>query len=250
MNHKSLIENLEIFRKALIRVLIIVGIAFMVAYALSDGLAEIILSPLRGALKAHITQLGGGGRIVYVGLLDKVLAQLNLGLWCGVIISSPVWFYEIWRAVRTLLNDFQIKMIRPFLVFGLLLFWGGVYFAYYIVFPFSFQMLLEFGVSDITANISLRDYLSLAVKIMLFFGLAFQMPNIIVILSFAGVATKERLQSSRRYIYVILSLLAAIFSPPDVFSMMVVWVPMVLLFEVGTWIVILFIHPYLIRRSK
>ncbi|MBI2520645.1 MAG: twin-arginine translocase subunit TatC [Bdellovibrio sp.] len=250
MNQISLIEHFEFLRRTFIRVLIIVSFAFIVTYALSDQMAEIILAPLRTALKAHITLFGGGGKIVYVGLFDKVLAQLHLSLWCGVILSSPLWFYEIWRSAKALLNHQEIKMVRPFLFFGLLLFWVGVCFAYLVVFPFGFKILLEFGVSDITAKISLRDYLSLAVKVMLFFGLAFQMPNIIVILNIIGVATKERLQLSRRYVYVALSILAAIFSPPDVFSMMVVWIPLVFLFEVGVWTVIFLVHPNLERRLK
>jgi len=242
LKEMTLIEHLEEFRKTAIHILIIVIVAFVATYAFSDQVAEIILLPLRNALKSN------EGQIVYLGLLDKISAQLQLGLWCGIIFSSPIWFYQIWRFVSPGLHDYEIKMIKPFFLFGLFLFWGGVGFAYFVVFPFAFKLMLEYGVTDVVATISLRDYLSMAVKILVFFGLAFQMPNIIVILGFMGVVTKEKLSNYRRYIYVILAILAAVFSPPDVFSMMIVWLPMVVLFEIGVLGISLIVRPYLAKK--
>ncbi len=243
MKEMTLIEHLEEFRKTAIHILVIIIVAFIVTYALSDQVAEIILMPLRGALKIN------GGQIIYLGLLDKITAQLELGLWCGVMISSPLWFFEIWRFIRPGLHDYEVRMVKPFLLFGLFLFWSGVAFAYFVVFPFGFKMMMEYGVTNVVATIALREYLSMAVKILVFFGLAFQMPNVLIILGFMGIVNKKMLNSSRRYIYVILSILAAVFSPPDVFSMMVVWIPSIVLFEVGVLAVTLFVHPYLARQK-
>ncbi|MBI2522330.1 MAG: twin-arginine translocase subunit TatC [Bdellovibrio sp.] len=244
----SLIEHLEELKKSAINVLIIIIVAFFVAYGFSDQLAEIILSPLRIALKN--TAASGGGEIIYLGLLDKMLAQLQLSLWCAVILSGPAWFYQIWRFVRPGLHEHEARAVKPFLMFGLLLFWAGVCFTYFVVFPFGFKLLLEYGVTDVMATISMREYLALAVKLMLSFAFLFQVPNVMLILGFMGIINPEKLRMYRRYIYVGLSILAAIFSPPDIFSMMIVWVPMVVLYEIGVLGVALIVRPYLDKKAQ
>jgi sec-independent protein translocase protein TatC len=128
---------------------------------------------------------------------------------------------------------------------GLLLFIGGMFFGYYIAFPFGFKFLSMMGVSDVQANINLRDYISSASMILLFLGVIFQFPNLLLILGFMGIVTKQLLRKFRRYVYVGLSIVAAILSPPDVISMLSVWVPLILLYEVGIVAVAWIVHPYL-----
>ena len=103
------------------------------------------------------------------------------------------------------------------------------------------------GVTDVQANINLRDYITTSSQILLFLGLIFQFPNLLLILGFMGLVTKQMLRKFRRFVYVGLSLVAAIFSPPDVISMLSVWVPLCLLYEVGVLAVALVVHPYLFR---
>ncbi|HAZ14214.1 MAG: twin arginine-targeting protein translocase TatC [Bdellovibrionales bacterium GWA2_49_15] len=248
MKEMSLIEHLEELRKSAISVLIIIIVAFFVTYGFSDQLAEIVLSPLRLALKN--TLASGGGEIIYLGLLDKILAQLQLSLWCAAILSAPAWFYQIWRFVRPGLHEHEARAVRPFLMFGLVLFWAGACFTYFVVFPFGFKLLLEYGVTDVVATISMREYLTLAMKLMISFGVLFQVPNFMLILGFMGVINSEKIHAYRRYIYVILAVLAAVFSPPDIFSMMIVWVPMVVLFEIGGLGLTLIVRPYLAKKAK
>jgi sec-independent protein translocase protein TatC len=131
------------------------------------------------------------------------------------------------------------------MILGWLLFLAGMAFGYYIAFPFVFTFLTKLGVTDIQANINLRDYISTSSQILLFLGFIFQVPNILLILGFMGIVTKQSLHKMRRYIYVGLAVFAAIFSPPDMISMMAVWIPCCLLFEVGVLLVALVVHPYL-----
>jgi sec-independent protein translocase protein TatC len=239
----SLIDHLEELRTTVMRSGVIIVLAVCICYGLSDQISEYLLQPLRQAL-GHGTK----GQIVYLGLLDKVIAQIQVGIWSGVLLSSPLWFYEVWRFIRPGLYDHELRAVRPFLFVGFVLFWAGVLFCYYVVFPLTFNLLMDLGVSDVTAAISLQEYLITASKVLVFFGLAFQLPNVLLILGFMGIVTKYSLRTMRRYVYVGLSVAAAILTPPDVVSMMVVWVPMVVLYELGILAVSVIVHPYLARQ--
>jgi sec-independent protein translocase protein TatC len=111
--------------------------------------------------------------------------------------------------------------------------------------PFAISFLSKLGVEGVTANINLRDYVTNVSYILLFLGVIFQFPNILMILGFMGIVTKQSLNKFRRYVYVGLSIFAAIFSPPDVISMLSVWIPLCILYEIGVAAVALIVHPYL-----
>ena len=238
----TLVEHLEELRKAAIRIVIIVLVAFAVSYGLGDHISEALLGPLRNALG------NTGGDVVYLGILDKVLAQFQVAFWSSILVSSPLWFFEIWRFIRPGLYDYEAKAVRPFLLVGLVLFILGVCFGYFIVFPFTFETLLNFGVSNVTANISLKDYLILTSKVLVFLGILFQLPNVLLILGFMGLVTKQSLSKIRRYVYVGFSFLSATLTPPDVLTMLGLWLPLVLLYELGIVAVAIFVHPYLKKQ--
>jgi sec-independent protein translocase protein TatC len=115
----------------------------------------------------------------------------------------------------------------------------------YLVMPYAFTFLAQMGVQGIQANINLRDYVTNISQILLFLGVIFQFPNVLIILGFMGLVTKQLLRKFRRYIYVGLSIFAAIFSPPDVISMLSVWIPLCILYEIGVLAVAWVVHPYL-----
>lgn len=244
MKEMSLTEHLEELRRTVVRVIVILALSFALSYSFGDVLSEILLSPLRSALDV------GGGKVVYLGLLDKVLSQLQVAFWTCVIISSPFWFFEVWRFIKPGLYAYEIKAVRPFILVGFLLFSLGVSFGYFIVFPFTFQTLLNFGVSNVEATLSLKDYLVLSSKVLVLLGILFQLPNVLLILGFMGVVTKQSLRKMRNYVYVGLAAASAVLTPPDPMTMMALWVPMVLLFELGIWAVAVIVHPYLARQHS
>lgn len=245
MKEMSLTQHLEELRKTLIRVVGVLVVTFFVCYGLGEHISEFLLQPLRGALADS-----PNGQVVYLGILDKVLSQLQIAFWSSIILSAPIWFFEVWRFVKPGLYDFEIKMVRPFLGIGFVLFCSGVGFGYYLVFPIVLPTLMQFGVGDVAATISLKEYLVLSSKILVFLGLVFQLPNVLLILGFMGIVTKYSLREKRRYIYVGFAVLAAMITPPDVVTMMGLWLPLVVLFEVGIWGVALLVHPYLARQHK
>jgi sec-independent protein translocase protein TatC len=246
MSEMSLIEHLEEFRTTLVRCLVILFGGFLLTYALGEYISEFLLHPLREVLGTET----GEGKIVYLGLLDKVLSQLQVAFWSSILLTSPLWFREIWRFIKPGLYAHELKVVRPFIFTGFILFMMGGLFGYYIVFPFFFKTLINFGVEGVQASIGLKDYLVLASKVLVFIGIMFQVPNALLILGFMGLVTKQSLRAWRKYVYVGMALASALITPPDVITLMGVWIPLILLYELGVVAVALIVHPYLARRWK
>ncbi len=243
MKEMSLMEHLEELRTTLIRVMVIVLVTFVLSYSFGEYISEFLLKPLRSVL-----QNSGSGQIVYLGLLDKVISQLQLAFWSSTVLSSPLWFFEIWRFLKPALYDHESKVIKPFIVVGFLLFITGVCFAYFVVFPLTFKLLLDFGVGDVAASISLKDYIVLSSKALLFFGVAFQLPNVTLILGFMGLVTKYSLREMRRYVFTGFAVASAMITPPDIVSMVGLWLPLIVLYELGILAVAAIVHPYLEKQ--
>jgi sec-independent protein translocase protein TatC len=242
MKEMSFMEHLEEFRLRLIRTVIILVISFSICYYYSSVISEFLLVPLREAL-------GGQGKVIFTGLFDKVMAELQMALWSSIFFASPFWFREVWLFIKPGLYEKEINAIRPFIVVGFLLFLCGVSFGYYVLFPFTFKTLISYGVQNVEAMLNLQEYLLLASKILVFLGLMFQLPNVILILGFMGLVTKYSLRSWRRYMAVIFAVAAAIITPTtDILSMMSVWVPMMVLYEIGILAVAWIVHPYLKKK--
>lgn len=242
MKEMTFMDHLEELRTRMIRILIILVVSFGICYSFSTQIQEFLLVPLREAI-------GTQGKVVFTGLLDKVLAEFQISFWSCVFLASPFWFREAWLFIKPGLYENEIKAIRPFIIVGFLLFLAGASFGYYVIFPFTFKTLISSGVQNVDAMLNLQDYLMLSSKVLVFLGLLFQLPNVIVILGFMGLVTKYSLRNIRRYLAVIFAVVAAVVTPtPDILSMMCVWVPMMILYEIGIIAVAWIVHPYLKRK--
>lgn len=233
----SLTDHLDELRSRLIRVAIILIVAFFVCYGYGEQLQEILLIPLRAAL-------GTEGKVVYLGLLDKVLAQFQLAFWSSIILASPLWFREFWLFIKPGLYEKEVKTIRPFVLVGFVLFSAGVCFGYFIVFPYTFETIMNFGVTNIEATLSLKDYIVLSSKVLVFLGVLFQLPNVMLILGFMGIVNKKVLSDARRYVIAGFAVLSALLTPPDVITQMALMVPLIALYEIGLWSVALIVDPF------
>ena len=242
MKEMTFMDHLEELRTRLIRIVIILVVSFAISYNFSSQISEFLLIPLRAAI-------GTEGKVIFTGLFDKVMAEFQISFWACVFFASPFWFREAWLFIKPGLYQKEINAVLPFIVVGFFLFLSGVAFGYYVVFPFTFKTLVTYGVTNVEAMLNLQEYLLLASKILVFLGLLFQLPNVILILGFMGLVTKYSLRSWRRYTAVIFAVVAAIVTPTtDVLSMMVVWLPMMVLYEIGIIGVAWIVHPYLKRK--
>lgn len=241
MKEMSLTDHLTELRVRLIRIAVILILAFGVCYSQGELIQTLLLEPLRDAL-------GSEGKVVFIGLLDKVLTQFQLAFWASIIFSSPLWFRELWLFIRPGLYDKEVKIILPFVFVGFLLFWAGICFGYFIVFPYTFDTILGFGVQNIEATLNLKDYILLASKVLVFLGVLFQLPNVMLILGFMGLVNKDNLAPAHRYVVAGFAVLSAIMTPPDVITMMALWVPMVALYGVGVLGIYTLVEPF--RKKK
>ena len=233
-------DHVDELRKILMRIVVILIIAIGITTFFVESITEFMLAPIRMSLNdTH------AGILVYHSIFEKAWVQVDVSISWAIMLSSPFWFYGIWSFIRPGLHIHEVRAVKPFMILGWFLFIAGMAFGYFIAFPAVFKFLTSVGAVDIQANINLRDYISTTSKILLFLGFIFQVPNILLILGFMGIVTKQSLRSMRRYIYVGLAVFAAVFSPPDVISMISVWIPMCALFEIGVMLVALVVHPYL-----
>ena len=243
MKEMSLTEHLEELRTRVIRIALILLVGFMVTYSQGELLQDLLLAPLREAL-------GEEGKVVFIGLLDKVLTQFQLSFWASIIFTSPLWFFELWLFIRPGLYDKEAKIVRPFAFIGFLLFVAGVLFGYFIVFPYTFDTILSFGVSNIEATLSLKDYIVLSTKVLVFLGVLFQLPNLILIITFIDLIDRKTLSEFRPYIVTAFAVLSAMLTPPDPITMMALLIPLVALFELGLIGARVFVEPFKAKQEK
>jgi sec-independent protein translocase protein TatC len=242
MREMSLIDHLEELKGTAIKIALILFLGFLICYGFSDDIASFLLKPLEEALE------GSQGSIVYLGVLDKMISEFTVAFWSGILLTSPLWFYQIWAFIRPGLYNHEAKIVRPFILVGFLLFCLGVTFGYFLVFPLTFKFLMNFGADNVVATINFREHLVLCTKVLLFLGLIFQLPNLLLILGFMGLVTKYSLREKRRYVYVGLAVFSAVITPPDVLTMLGLWFPLILLYESGILAVSFVVHPYLARQ--
>lgn len=222
-----LLQHIEELRKTLIKIFISILIFFAICLSFSDSLTRIILSTLLEAVGNH------QGQVVYLGVLDKLLTSFQLSLWAAVIFSSPLNFYFLWQFIAPGLYPEEIRKIRPFMILSFFLFLVGVSFAHFVAIPSALGFFLGTGPQEILASISLKEYVLLHLKVLVGMGMLFQTPNVLLILSFMGIVSHASLSRKRGILYVGFSILAALLTPPDVVSQILLFVPLVLLFEFG-----------------
>lgn len=217
----------ELRRRILWTAVVFVG-ALIVGWYLSLWLQEFLTAPLLGVWQE--------GAFIYTGLSDGLMIRFSLAVLFALLVVIPFALWQIWAFVAPGLHRNERNFIWPILIMSPILFIAGAAFAFYILFPFVFRFFLELNMSSPVPAVILpgaRDYLSFAIGLLKVFGVAFQLPLVLVLLNRIGVLPRSRVVKMRRYAIVIIVVIAAVLTPPDVVSQILLALPMLALFELS-----------------
>jgi len=220
------LSHLEELRKRLIISAIAIGIGFMGCYAFAKDLFQILLIPL-------MSELPEGDRLIFTGLPEMFLAYLKTAFIGGVLLASPVIFYQLWKFVAPGLYQHEKKYGFSFVICSTILFVCGALFGYFIVFPFGFKFFLGYANENIQALPSVKQYFGFATRLLFAFGIVFELPVIIYFLSKVGLVNVAFLRKKRKYALLLAFVMAAILTPPDVITQCMMALPLLILYEVG-----------------
>lgn len=227
----TLVDHLAELRDRLVKSAWAIAICTGVSLAYSEQVFDVVRHPIA----AHIP----GGGLVFTNPMDKFMAHMKLSMVMGVIFACPIWIYQLWKFVAPGLYSHEKKYSILFIGSGIVLFLTGVSFAYFLVLPTAFHFLFNFGGSVDKPLITISEYLSFFATMILVFGASFELPLVLVILGAIGFISAKLLREKRRYAIVVLAVLSAVITPPDVLSMLMLLVPLMTLYEISILLVAL-----------
>ncbi|MDB2426015.1 twin-arginine translocase subunit TatC [bacterium] len=227
LGNDSLIGHLSELRSCLIYSFIYIFIGFLICWGFSEQILEFIRKPIAPFLS------NSGGGLVFTAPMDKFLAHIKVSLLSSIIISCPFWMHQLWRFISPAMYKEEKKSAAFFIFFSSLMFLVGISFVYFLVYPMAFDFLMNFGGGVDKPMLTIKEYLSFFITTTLVFGLAFEMPIIFAVLAKMGLVKKEFLKKNRRYAIVILAAMSAFLTPPDIISMGMMMVPLILLYEMS-----------------
>ena len=222
-----------------------VFIAFIVAFTFHEQILEWITAPLNEALAqvASLSEKAANGMVTTHQVGGAFFVALKVSFFAGLLGALPFILYQIWLFIAPGLYSNEKKMILPFVVGGSVMFLIGIMFAYYVVTPFGFQFLITFGSFLYTPLINIEDYVGFFTKILMGFGIAFELPVFAYFLALLGLVTDKTLKDFFRYAVLIIFVVAALLTPPDVLTQLLMAAPLVILYGVSILIVKM-VNPY------
>lgn len=234
-NKIPFVGHLRELRKRFINSLAAAAAGFGVAYYYSEELYRILTKPLMSAMPA------GQNFLVFTGVVEPFFIYIKVGLAGGVVLASPVILYQLWAFVAPGLLETEKRWFISILFSSIVLFVGGVIFAFFIVFPFGFKYLLSFSSEGLRPMLSMSAYFSLVTRLLLAFGAVFQLPLAMLVLARIGLVTARQLLSWWRYAIVLIFIAAAILTPtPDIFNQLLMAGPLLVLYALGVIVALIF----------
>jgi sec-independent protein translocase protein TatC len=219
-------SHLEELRKRLIISFVAVGIGFAASYGFKEYLFTILVHPLMKVMQE-------GDTLIFTGLPEAFFTYLKVAFLSGLMIASPIIIYQFWMFVAPGLYTKEKRLLLPIIFLSSVFFIGGALFGYFIVFPWGFKFFLGFATEQIRPLPSMKEYLGFSAKLLLAFGLVFELPLVLTFLAKLGVVSVEFLKKQRKYAILLFFAGSAILTPPDVVTQVMMALPMMLLYEIS-----------------
>jgi sec-independent protein translocase protein TatC len=221
-----LTAHLQELRKRLILSFMAVGAGFILCYAFAESIFDILAVPLLKTMPA-------GGSLIFTSVAEAFFTYMKVAFIAGLILASPFVLYQVWAFVAPGLYRNEKKYVVPFVFAGSLFFAIGILFGYYIAIPIGFKFLLNFATDFVKPMPSMKEYLSFSIKFLLAFGLVFEFPVVLVLLARIGVVNARTLAKQRKYAILLIFIFAAILTPPDIISQVILALPLIGLYELS-----------------
>ncbi len=231
------VEHLVELRDRLVKALIAVGVAAALLFFFPGpgALYDLLAAPL-------VAHLPKGATLIATSVISPFMVPLKILLVSAFLLALPVVLWQVWAFIAPGLYAHEKRLVLPLVVSSTLLFFVGVGFCYFFVFGQVFSFIQSFAPKSITAAPDNEAYLSFVLTMFIAFGLAFEVPIVVIVLARLGLVSVEKLKAFRGYFVVLAFIIAAVVTPPDVVSQLALAVPMCLLYELGIWAAQVFIR--------
>ncbi len=227
MEHEQpFMSHLIELRDRILRIVVVVIAIFMVLFFFANDLYHIVSAPL-------LAQLPDGSTMIATGVAAPFLTPFKLSLVTSIFIAIPFIFYQFWSFVAPGLYRHEKRLALPLLVSSIFLFYAGIVFSFYVVFPLMFAFFTATTPEGVAMMTDISQYLDFVLKMFFAFGLAFEVPIVTIVLTITGVTNADKLAEKRPYIIVGSFVVGMLLTPPDIISQTLLAIPIWLLFELG-----------------
>ncbi len=223
---KPFIAHLKELRDRLVVSLAGLAVAFIITYSFKEKIFHFLMQPF-------IKVMPAGSSFIFTSITEAFITYFKVSLVAALFLAAPVILYEVWMFMAPGLYEKEKRYIAPFIIFGSFFFVGGALFCYYVTMPVVYHFFVSYAGTMIIPMPSLKEYMSLTLKMLIIFGLIFQMPLIAYYLAKAGIINYRGLAKKRRYAILGIAVLSAIITPPEVSSQLLMALPMYGLFELS-----------------
>lgn len=227
----SFFDHLDELRTRLVRCAWVFFAGFGIMYFFSDQIMGFLSAPLYQVLPADQQKL------YFTSLFENFMVHLKIAAIAALFVLSPYFFYQLWAFISPGLYPKERKMALPFIVAATFFFVLGAAFTYFVLFPKAFEFFVNYGSPQEVALLTIDSYYTTCLKLLLLFGLAFELPVLISLLGFLGVVDTVFLREKRKGAILIITVVCALFAPPDAISMIIMMIPLILLYELSIFVV-------------